>query len=261
LTLALALTLIALGFVGAFISGFLGVGGAIVMIPLLLYVPPLLAVGSVDIKHAAGITMTQVLAASILGAWTHGRGAMVHRKLALVGGSAMALGALVGAVMSHVVSGRVLLAIFAVMTTVALPLMLVRPARWPGAAAAAEMPFKRASAMVYAAVIGIASGLVGAGGAFLLIPVLIAVLRIPVRVSIGTSLAMTGMSASMGFVGKALTAQIPLWPAVVVVLGSVAGAPLGARVSQQAPVNVLRTVLAALIALVMVRVWVDVFSR
>lgn len=260
MTLALALTLIALGFVGAFISGFLGVGGAIVMIPLLLYVPPLLAVGSVDIKHAAGITMTQVLAASVLGAWTHGREAMVHRKLALVGGSAMALGALAGAVASHFVSERALLTVFAVMTTIALPLMFVRPARWPGAAAA-EMPFKRASAMVYAAAIGIASGLVGAGGAFLLIPVLIAVLRIPVRVSIGTSLAMTGMSASMGFVGKALTAQIPLWPAVVVVLGSVAGAPLGARVSHRAPVNVLRTVLAVLIALVMARVWVDVFSR
>lgn len=260
MTLALALTLIALGFVGAFISGFLGVGGAIVMIPLLLYVPPLLAVGSVDIKHAAGITMTQVLAASVLGAWTHGREAMVHRKLALVGGSAMALGALAGAVASHFVSERALLTVFAVMTTIALPLMFVRPARWPGAAAA-EMPFKRASAMVYAAAIGIASGLVGAGGAFLLIPVLIAVLRIPVRVSIGTSLAMTGMSASMGFVGKALTAQIPLWPVVVVVLGSVAGAPLGARVSHRAPVTVLRTVLAALIALVMARVWVDVFSR
>jgi uncharacterized membrane protein YfcA len=122
------------------------------------------------------------------------------------------------------------------------------------------MPFKQASAVVSAAAIGIASGLVGAGGAFLLIPVLIAVLRIPVRVSIGTSLAMTGMSASLGFVGKALTAQIPLWPAVVVVLGSVAGAPLGARASRRAPVNVLRAVLAALIALVMARVWVDVFS-
>ncbi len=96
MTLALALTLIALGFVGAFVSGLVGVGGATVMIPLLYYVPPLLAVGSLDIKQVAGITMTQVLVASLLGAWTHGRGALLHRKLALVGGTAMALGALIG---------------------------------------------------------------------------------------------------------------------------------------------------------------------
>ena len=261
MTLAFALTLIALGVVGAFVSGFLGVGGAIVMIPLLLYVPPLLAVGSLDIKHAAGVTMTQVLAASIVGAWTHGRGAMLHRKLALVGGSAMALGALVGAVASNFVSGRLLLAVFAVMTTTALPLMLIPPAGRPEGNEGGEAPFNRVAAVVYPAAVGIASGLIGAGGAFLLVPVLIGVLRIPVRISIGTSLAMTGMSASLGFVGKALTAQIPLWPAVAVVLGSVVGAPLGARLSRRAPVAVLRTLLTVLIALVMTRVWVDVLFR
>ena len=261
MTLAFALTLIALGFVGAFVSGLVGVGGATVMIPLLYYVPPLLAVGSLDIKQVAGITMTQVLVASLLGAWTHGRGALLHRKLALVGGTAMALGALVGALASSYVSGRALLAIFAAMTTVALPLMFVRPAGPVGGADAAEVPFDRAAAVTYPGAIGIASGLVGAGGAFLLVPVLIAILRIPVRVSIGTSLAMTGMSASMGFLGKALTAQIPLWPALAVILGSLPGAPLGATVSHRAPVNVLRAVLGVLIAVVAIRVWVDVLSR
>jgi uncharacterized protein len=257
-TVAFALTLIALGFVGAFVSGLVGVGGAIVMIPLLLYVPPLLGVGGLDIKHVAGVTMTQVLAASIVGAWTHGRKAMVHRKLALVGGSAMATSALIGAVGSRYVSGRVLLAIFGVMTTMALLLMLAPPARLDSGEG--EVRFKRGAAIGYPAAIGLASGLVGAGGAFLLVPVLIALLGVPVRTSIGTSLAMTGLSASMGFLGKAVTDQIPFWPGVAVVLGSLAGAPLGAKVSQRAPVRVLRFVLAALIAIVASRVWMDVVS-
>jgi uncharacterized protein len=258
-TLAFALTLLGLGFVGAFVSGLLGVGGAIVMIPLLFYVPPLLGVGSLDIKHVTGVTMAQVLAASIVGAWTHGRSAMVHKQLALVGGSAMAVGALIGAVGSRYVSGRLLLAVFAIMTTAALPLMLVPPTRLD--AGDGKLPIKRGPAIAYPAVIGIASGLVGAGGAFLLVPVLIALLRVPVRVSIGTSLAMTGLSASLGFLGKTVTGQIPLWPAAAVVLGSLTGAPLGARVSRRAPVGVLRIVLATLIAAVTVRVWLDVASR
>ena len=209
MTLAFLLTLSGLGVVGSFVSGFVGVGGAIVMIPLLYYVPPLLTVGSLDIKHVAGVTMTQVLAASIVGAWTHGRSAMVHRKLALVGGTAMALGALAGALASTEVSGRALLAIFALMCTIALPLMLVSPAGASETAPAAHAPFDMVGAISYPSVIGIASGLVGAGGAFLLVPVLIALLRVPVRMSIGTSLAMTAVSASMGFLGKALTA--PPW--------------------------------------------------
>jgi uncharacterized protein len=259
-TLALALTLVTLGFVGAFVSGLVGVGGATVMIPLLFYIPPLLTVGSLDIKQVAGVTMTQVLVASLVGAWTHGREAMVHRRLAAVGGSAMAIGALVGALASRYVSGRLLLAIFAIMTTTALPLMFVPPVRAFDARDGDRVPFHRAAAVGYPAVIGLASGLIGAGGAFLLVPVLIALLRIPVRISIGTSLAMTGMSASLGFLGKALTAQIPLWPTVAVVLGSLPGAPLGAKVSHRVPVNLLRAVLAVLIGLVALAVWVDVLT-
>jgi hypothetical protein len=260
MTLAFLLTLIALGFLGGFVAGLVGVGGAIVMIPLLLYVPPLLGVGSLDIKHVSGVTMAQVFASAAVGAWSHGRGAKVHRGLAIMGGTAMATGALLGALASHYVSGRALLAIFALMTSIALPLMFVPPEP-PTAGVGAGAHFSRARAVLYPGLIGLASGLVGAGGAFLLVPVLIALLRVDVRVSIGTSLAMTGMSAAAGFVGKALTGQVPAWPAMAVIIGSVTGAPLGARASHQAPVVLLRIILALLIAAVAVRVWVDVLLQ
>src|SRR5262245_36468606 len=231
------------------------------MIPLLYYVPPLLNVGSLDIKHVAGVTMAQVLAASLFGAWTHGRGAMVHRRLALIGGVAMSLGSLLGAIASSYVSGRALLTIFALMATLALPLMFVRPAPAPADALRRDAPFDVLDAAAYPGAIGIGSGLVGAGGAFLLVPVLIALLRVPVRVSIGTSLAMTALSASAGFLGKTLTAQVPLWPAVAVICGSFLGAPLGAQVSHRVPVAVLRVVLFLVIAAVAIRVWTDVLLR
>ena len=41
MSLVLSLTLVGLGAAGSFVSGLIGVGGAIVMIPLLLYLPPL----------------------------------------------------------------------------------------------------------------------------------------------------------------------------------------------------------------------------
>ena len=255
---AFILTLAALGFAGAFASGLVGVGGAIVMIPLIFYVPPLLGVGSLDIKLVAGVTMAQVLAASAIGGWTHGRGAMLHRRLALWGGSAMALGSLAGAVGSHFVRGRVLLLVFALMATTALLLMFIKPAEAGPAATAKTMPFNRAEAVCIPGAVGVMSGLVGAGGAFLLMPVLIGFMRVPVRLSIGTSLAMAGAGALLGFVGKLATGQVPFIAAAAVVAGSLPGASLGAHLSRRAPVGVLRVILGAVIAAAALRVWIDV---
>ncbi len=257
-TPAFAFTLVALGFIGAFVSGLVGVGGAIVMIPLLFYVPPLLSVGSLDIKMVAGVTMAQVLAASVMGAWTHGRSAMVHRRLALWGGSAMALGSLAGAVGSRYVSGHVLLIVFALMATAALPLMFITPEELGSGPGAKALRFNRAQAIALPGAIGVVSGLVGAGGAFLLVPVLVAVMRVPMRLSIGSSLAIVGAGALLGFLGKLATGQVPLLATAAVVAGSLPGASLGAHLSSRAPVGALRVVLGAVIALAAARVWLDV---
>jgi uncharacterized protein len=243
-TLALALLLFGLAFCGAFISGLVGVGGAVVMIPLLYYVPPLLGAGQLPIQEVAGLSMTQVLAAALMGAWSHGRHALVHHRLAWIGGPAMAGGALVGALASAHVSGRALLATFGLMTTAALPLMFVTPAESARDGDPARVPFSRPAAVGLPGAIGLMAGLVGAGGAFLLVP-----------------LAMVGMAAVTGFLGKVATGQVPLWPAATVVLGSLTGAPLGGRVSRRVPVRVLRGVLAGIIALVMLRVWHDVATH
>ena len=262
MTVAFPLVLFGLAFCGAFVSGLVGVGGAIVMIPLLYYVPPLLGAGELSIMEVAGLSMTQVLAAAVVGAWSHGRHALVHRRLALIGGPAMATGALLGALLSSHFSGRALLTTFALMATMALPLMFISPAGpTRGHGDPAAVPVNRSTAIGLPGLIGLVAGIVGAGGAFLLVPVMVGVMRIPMRVSIGTSLAMVGMSAIAGFLGKALTGQVSLWPAATVVLGSLSGAPLGGRVSRRVPVSVLRAVLAGIIALVMLRVWHDVVTH
>jgi uncharacterized protein len=241
LSVPLMATLAGIGFVGSFVSGFVGVGGAVVMIPLLLYVPPLLGVGRLDVQAVAGVTMVQVLVATAIGAWTHGRHAAVHRGLTLTGGPAMALGSLAGAIGSRYVSGRVLLAVFALMTTLALPLMVVPAGRiGVGASPGVDWALDRAQAIAYPALIGLMAGLVGAGGAFLLL---------------------TTMSASMGFLGKLLTGQVLFCPSAAVVIGSLPGAPLGARVSRRAPIGLLRGILAALVTATAVRVWIDVLFQ
>src|SRR5262245_28492130 len=110
---------------GAFVAGLLGVGGAIVMIPLLLYAPASLGVGALDVKAVTGVTMTQVLVACISGMIAHRRRKVVSTELAWTGGLAMAAGSLVGALASRYASPEALLIVFAVVATVAAVLMVL----------------------------------------------------------------------------------------------------------------------------------------
>lgn len=261
MTAAFSITLLVLGFAGAFIAGLVGVGGAIIMIPLLYYVPPLLGVGTLGIAEVTGLTMAQVLVATVSAVIVHGRLGVVHRELALFGGGAMAIGSLGGAIASRYVAGWVLLLDFALMATAAVPLMFLPVTALKREATPAEVTLNRALAVVVAGGVGVMAGLVGAGGAFLLVPLFIVVLGIPVRVTIGSSLAVTAVASPAGFLGKLVTAQIPLWPAVFVLSGAALGAQLGARTSHRVNTRVLRIVLAVLIALSAIRVWISVVSQ
>ena len=255
MSLPFAVVLVVLGAAGAFISGLLGVGGAIVMIPLLLYVPPLLGVGMLDVRSVAAITMVQVFVASVAGMIAHGRHHAVNRRLAVVGGAAMGAGSLAGAVVSRYVPQRWLLIVFAVMVTVAFVLMFV-PEPAPDVSEPAVVKEYRASlTAVTAGVVGVAAGFVGAGGAFLLVPLLLVVVGVPIRVTIGSSLAITAVAATAGVIGKAVTGQIPLPPAVMVAAGALPGAQLGAAGSRRLSGVALKRALLAVIVATGAKVW------
>jgi hypothetical protein len=260
-TLTFALTLVALGFTGAIVAGMFGVGGAIVMIPLLLYVPPLLGVGALDVKSVAGVTMVQVFVAALSGMIAHRRRRAVHARLAWIGGGAMATGAIAGALASAVLPDLVLLAVFALMATAAAILMFLPLETIDQPIFAEHVTFDPFRAVPVCAIVGIAAGLVGAGGAFLLVPLLLIVVGIPIRVTIGSSLAITALAALAGVAGKLVTGQVPLGPAVAVAFGALPGAQLGGRLSRRLSGARLKQVLGLIVVVSALRVWIDLLER
>jgi uncharacterized membrane protein YfcA len=86
---------------------------------------------------------------------------------------------------------------------------------------------------------------------------LIGVVGVPIRITIGTSLAITAISAVSGFLGKVITGQIPWGPAAFVALGAVPGAQLGALVSRRLSGEWLRRALFVVVLLTALRVWWD----
>jgi uncharacterized membrane protein YfcA len=248
-----------LGFAGAFVAGLLGVGGAILMIPLLLYVPPWLGFPGLDIRVIAAISMVQVFFAALSGAIAHGRQGVVHRGLTVTVGALTALGSLAGGVASRWLPSYLLLAIFGVMASLGAVLMWAAPPE-PDAAEfpTGTLPFRRARAMLVGGGVGLGAGLVGAGGAFLLVPLLITFVGVPTRIIIGTSLAITLWTATAGLVGKIVTGQVPFALSAALVLGAAPGAHVGEWVSRRFAVRSLTRLLAVVMTLVALKIWVDV---
>jgi uncharacterized protein len=247
---------VVLGATGAFVAGLTGVGGAIVMIPLLLYVPPALGTGRLSVHEVAAITMVHVFASAASGVAGHLREGFVDRRLAFTLGAGMMIGSLTGAVVSRWLPSEALQGIFASMAAAGAIMLFTLPGRAPEAAQAP--PWKTTTGFLIALAVGLLAGAVGAGGAFLLLPMMFYVLHIPTRLAVGSSLAIALAGATMGFAGKLLTGQLALWPALALVAGALPAAQLGAATSRRVRVTHLRLLLGLLIAAVAVKMWLEI---
>jgi uncharacterized membrane protein YfcA len=138
--------------------------------------------------------------------------------------------------------------------------LLVR-VRAAGACEASAVRLARGRAVLVCLTVGTLAGLVGAGGAFLLVPLLITVVGVPIRVTIGSSLAITALSAVTGFAGKLLTGQISWGPALCVALGALPGAQLGTLASRRLSGDWLRRALFVVVLLTATRVWWDLLHH
>jgi uncharacterized membrane protein YfcA len=256
----LAVLIVSTGFAVSCLSGLLGIGGGIVMAPALLYLPPAFGFHALDMRQVAGLTITQGLFACLSGAWRHDRYRSVSRRLVISMGSAIAAAALTGSVVSRWVANEVLMVVFAGLAAVAALMMWLPKTEDHGAGDPDACLFHLPLAVSIALAIGFLGGLVGQGGSFILIPLMLHVLRLPTRVVIGSNLALVFLASLAGFAGKAATGQVPFLPAVLLVIAAVPGAQLGGILSHRTHPRWLRTTLAVVIALAAAGMITDVMS-
>ncbi|MBP2000143.1 putative membrane protein YfcA [Paenibacillus shirakamiensis] len=249
--------MVVLGLVGSFFSGLLGIGGAIINYPLLLYVPSVMGVAHFSAHEVSSISMFQVFFASlagIIGYRTSGKSsASIHTELVMYMGSGILVGSLLGGWVSGYIQGDMINFIYGILAVLAVILMLI-PNRGTEEQNS-KLNFNKSLAVGLAVLIGMVSGIVGAGGGFILIPIMIKILKIPTRTTIASSLAIVFVSAIGGLIGKISGGGIPLWPTLFTVMGSVIGAPVGSILSAKINVNVLRYGLIVLITCTAIKVW------
>jgi len=253
-----SLLLLLLGLVGGTLSGLLGIGGGLVIVPLLLYAPLWLGFGEVDIRTASAVAVVQVTAATLSGALAHRKRGAIHMRLAITMSAASAVGALLGAVSSATVPPLVLLVATASLATIAALLMFL-PSRAESLDPGDHPSFNPIVVSVVGFVIGLVIGMNGAG-AFLMMPALIYIVGLPTRTALGTVLAVGFPTSLAAATGKIATGQVPLLMAALVVVGAIVGAQGGSWLSARLPTRALRWIYGALVSAIAAGLWYDIFA-
>jgi uncharacterized protein len=241
----------AIGAVIGFLAGLLGIGGGMIIVPVLAAMFAAQALAPDHTLHMALATaMAGVVFTSSSSVREHHRLGGVDWSIVRRLGPAMAAGTLLSSYGAGWLPQRTLALAFALIVYGGATQI------WLGRKPGAERSLPgRAGLWAVGLVIGAISGLVSAGGTFLSMPFMLWC-GVPMRTAIGTGAALGLPVALMGTVGYVVTGWpvpgLPAWSAGFVylpalgalVLASVITAPFGARAAQRLPVATLRRVFA-----------------
>lgn len=205
-----------------FTLGLLGGGGSILSVPILLYV---VGMGP---KEAIATSLLVVGAVAGFSAALHHRQGNVKWRTGMIFAPFAMLGAYGGGRAADLISGQVLILLFATMMILA-GVSMIRGRRAVKPGEPASLPRSAAQGLA----VGAFTGLVGAGGGFLFVPTLVVLGGLQIKAAVGTSVLIIALNCLAGFVGHAAHVTPDLTIAGLVAGCAVAGAVVGARVGQQ----------------------------
>ena len=251
----LALSLALCGLIGFALAAF-GGGGSILAVPVLVFVTRVAP--STAVAMSLAIVGTTSLAAS----YAHHQRGQVRLGVAVLFGGSGILTAFLGARLTHLVSGRVLMLSFAAL------MVLVGIRMFPGRPGAESAHVRRTparprvlQAVVAGGAVGAVTGFLGVGGGFLVVPALIAFTGLGMREAIGTSLLVIAINSAAGFVGHIGSEGLDLGLAAIFTPAAIVGAMAGERVARSVSIDKLRGGFALFVTAVGITVGAVVVMR
>jgi hypothetical protein len=262
----LAAVLLAIaGLIAGFLAGVFGIGGGIVLVPVLLYYLHATGVSSLVATHIAiGTSLLVVIFASGAQAWGYWRAnQVIWRGVVLVALAGVA-GSLLGGSIAAGLEGPSLRKIFGFVLLVAVA-RLFAGKRKPGKEPEPNLALQ--PLLATGLLVGLVSSLTGVGGALIAIPLLYTYIRFPLRKAFGTSSAAIVITAASGaalylirgwgneFLPPGMPGFIDWQPAIPLILGAVPGAILGTRLAPRADIPLVRNIYAVILLVVMLRMF------
>ena len=243
------IALVIVGLVGGLLSGAFGVGGGIVMVPLLIWLVGL------DQRRASATSLVAIIPTSMAGSITYLAHGSVLPLVALI----IAVGGIAGSLVGSKLLRTLPLAwlrwlFFALLVVVAVRLFFEVPERGTGL----ELTGAAIAGLVaLGLVMGIASGLFGIGGGIIMVPVLVAVFGVSDLVAKGTSLLAIIPTALTGSIANVRAKLIGVGDGVIVgaaaTVASFGGVALAFLMSKQVSAILFAVLILAVVAQLTVR--------
>jgi uncharacterized membrane protein YfcA len=239
------------------LSGLFGVGGAVISTPAIR------ALGA-SAAIAVGTTLPAIIPGAASGTWRYRREGLVDRRAVVATAPTGAVAAVVGAYLADVVpgDGHLLMLLTAALLALSAARMLgtraVDPPAPEGDAELAEPPdhpivdAPTSRFALVGALAGLLSGLLGVGGGIVMVPGFTQLVGMPVKRAIGSSLACVAIFAVPGTITHAALGNIDWRFALLLAVGVVPGARLGARLTIAADDKRLRLVVATFLGVMAV---------
>ncbi len=249
------MTLIILGYAAALLIGLalglIGGGGSILTVPVLVYLL------GIPASLATGYSLFVVGATSLVGGIQKYRQGDVDVKTAVIFGIPSIIAVyLTRAFMVPAIPAEVftlgnftmtkdilLMALFAaLMIAASFSMIRSKPAKATNNTNEAPQPqaFNYPLILAEGAVVGVITGMVGAGGGFLIIPALVFLAKLPMKIAIGTSLMIIAAKSLIGFLGDALNEPLDWQLLLIFTAISIVGIFVGNILSRRIPADSLK---------------------
>lgn len=249
--LGTAVIMVLTGLCVGILSGLLGIGGGMLMVPILRLIFGL------DAHMATATSLFTIIPTSASGMSAHVRGRTCIPRLGLMMGLGGAVTSTLGVWLASRSPAIFIMAVTAAIIVYSSYNMLSKVIKGPKTKGGPVVvpnpddyeltPKRRIGAFLVGMCAGLGSGYCGVGGGFIMMPLMTSLLGVPMKLASGTSLIGIIILATPGVIEQMLLGNVNYLAGIMLAVGSIPGAVLGAKFNARVPERTLRLMLAGLL--------------
>ncbi|PLR98500.1 sulfite exporter TauE/SafE family protein [Bacillus sp. T33-2] len=253
------ISLFLIGLFSGIVTGLLSIGGGIILIFSLMIIPPLLLNTQFSMHTIFSFSIMQGFFSSLSGGYYYISNQLVDKKIIFMLGIPAMFGGTIGVLFANQISDFNLRILFATLAIISAILMQI-----PTNKAEDPTPIPKNKkvwtvSIIFGVLIGILGGMVGLSAGFIFVPLMIFFYKLPIKMSIGTSLITCFLLSAGSLVSKLSMRDIDFGQVAVLIVGGIIGAQIGGRITKKLKSITLKRIAAYSILLVSCKLYYDLF--
>ena len=248
-----------IGLLTSSIVTLLGIGGGLIILPILIYFT------DVGLKAATAISAVQVFFASSFGTFFNRLQKTINFRYAIIFGTSSGITYFLGSYFTRSIPENTIKIIYLCSVILALILFFLKRNNNKDndlELAAQRIPKKidYFKIIPIALIAGFSFGILGVGGGFLYVPLLILLFDLPLKIAIGTSLMIVLFNAVPGIIGKLLSIRFDIFIGLAVAIGAIVGSRIGTYLNKKVSEKIIKIIFTLLLAVIIGRVGWDLYG-